>query len=284
MPCFAAPPGGCVAVRTGGRRPLGRLFMTVALAVSLAASGASAARAADLQATPSNFGSVFSSARGGDTIHLASGNYGTFSGGSKSSTVTITPASGASASMALTFSGANHIRLDGVTIQWLTFTGSTHDVTVANATFQGAAVIRSDQMSNANIVFDHVSVPNVDVCSTCYEGRIEVMGDSGQPVGVTIKNSTLGPGGNADGVQIGGARGVQLLNNEFTGIRQGSSGPHSDALQLMGSTSTNVHGNYFHGNSTAIMAPDGGTTEQITDNVFVGTRSEEHTSELQSPQ
>jgi hypothetical protein len=40
------------------------------------------ARAADLNATPSTLSSVFASAQGGDVIHLAAGNYGTFNGGS----------------------------------------------------------------------------------------------------------------------------------------------------------------------------------------------------------
>src|SRR6185295_18445341 len=53
--------------------------------------------AADRPATPSNFASVFSSAQAGDTVLLASGDYGTFNGGSKSGMVTIKEQSGATA-------------------------------------------------------------------------------------------------------------------------------------------------------------------------------------------
>lgn len=227
------------------------------------------AAAADLPATPATFASVFSGAGGGDRILLASGDYDTFSGGSKPATVTIMPQSGAAASIELSFNGASNLRLQGLTIRSLTFTGATHDVTVAGSTFTGPAVIRADQMSNANIVLDGNTHAGIDVCGNCFEGRVQVVGDSAAPSGVTIMNSTLGPGGNADGMQIG-ANGVHILNNVFTGIRQ--TGPvHTDALQLYGSSNSVIQGNYFHDIDTAIMAPDGGSNEVISDNVFIGS-------------
>src|SRR5690348_16038956 len=134
--------------------PRGGLACVLSVAAALGA-GASAASAATLPATPSNFKSVFASASGGDTIQLASGEYGTFTGGSKSSTVTITPAGGATATMSLSFNPSDHIRLDGLTIRDLTFLGTTHDITIANSKFTCQAVLRAEQMVNANILFDH---------------------------------------------------------------------------------------------------------------------------------
>src|SRR3954471_4901815 len=58
------------------------------------------AGASTLHATPSTFASTFSGAQGGDTILLATGSYGSWNGGAKSSTVTIAPETGATPSFA----------------------------------------------------------------------------------------------------------------------------------------------------------------------------------------
>jgi hypothetical protein len=226
--------------------------------------------ASDRTATPKTFASVWSQAHGGDRILLASGNYGEFTGGTKSSTVTILPQPGATASMTLSFHGASNIRVEGMRITNLSFTGPTHDVTVAKSAFTGQAVIRADEMVNANIVLDGNSHPNISVsgCNDCYEGRIQVVGAGAGPSGVTIKNSVIGPGGDADGLQLG-ADGVQVLHNEFVGIKQVNE-VHTDSLQLYGSRNTVIRGNYFHDFDSAIMAPDNGRNEQITDNAFIG--------------
>jgi hypothetical protein len=248
---------------------MARFGFAAFLALILAGSAPMTSRAADLTATPESFASVWSQAQGGDRILLASGSYGEFSGGSKGSTVTIMPERGASASMSLSFSGASHIRIEGLTITDLSFTGPTHDVTVANSLFTGQAVIRADEMADANIVLDGNSHPGINVsgCGDCYEGRIQVVGGA-RPSGVTVENSVIGPGGDADGMQIG-ADGVRVLNNEFVGIKQIDE-VHTDSLQLYGSSNTVIRGNYFHDFDVAIMAPDNGDNELITDNAFIG--------------
>ena len=125
------------------------------------------------------------------------------------------------------------------------------------------------QMVGADILFDNNTHAGINVCGSCYEGRLQVAGyEAAAPSGVTIRNSTFGPGGDADGIQLG-ADGVQVLDNEFTGIRQVSA-VHTDSLQLYGARNTVIRGNYFHDFDVAIMAPDGGTNEVIADNVFVG--------------
>ncbi len=87
-----------------------------------------------------------------------------------------------------------------------------------------------------------------------------------------ITNSHFGNGGCSDGVQIvGDAYGVQIgPGNEFSGIRQGTCAAHVDSIQLYGSSHTQIVGNYFHDDDTIIMAPDGGDSEVIADNVMVG--------------
>ena len=141
-----------------------------------------------------------------------------------------------------------------------------------NSRFTDMTRVDAD-LANANIVFDHDTFDGIDMCSSCYEGRLTVRGsNSPDPVGVAITNSHFGAGGQSDGVQlIGGARGVQIgPGNEFSGLRQ-SSGytAHVDPIQLYGETHTVVTGNYFHGNSTGIMAGDGTDHLTVTNNVFV---------------
>src|SRR4051795_3917178 len=72
------------------------LVSTVAASAALLPS---AARATDFHATPSSFASMFSQAQGGDTVYLASGSYGSWSGGAKSSMVVVAADAGASPSM-----------------------------------------------------------------------------------------------------------------------------------------------------------------------------------------
>jgi hypothetical protein len=232
------------------------------------------ARAADLNATPSTLSSVFASAQGGDVIHLAPGNYGTFNGGSKSSVVTLVAEAGATATIEVNFgSGVNNLRLDGLTIAGA-YTNGARNVAFVNSRFTG--LVRVDtpaNLSNANVVFDHDTFDGLSATATSYEGRLTVRGyDNGSPVGVKITNSHFGAGGCSDGVQIiGNAYGVEVgPGNEFSGIRQGSCAAHVDSIQLYGSSHTQIVGNYFHDDDTIIMAPDGGESEYIAENVMVG--------------
>ena len=223
----------------------------------------------DLHATTSNFSSVFDSTNG-QTICLASGNYGTFTGGIKSAMTTIEPENGATVTMALDFNPAANITVDRLNITSGFLNGSqTHNITVRNSHFDRAQIVmRTDSMSpNANILLDHNVHSNYDACSNCYEGRVEVMGNHGSN-GITIRNSAF-YGGNSDGIQDA-SNGTRILNNEFHDIIQldGPSAAHVDSIQLLGSSNTLVRGNYLHDVSTGIMAADGLDHATIENNVF----------------
>ncbi|WP_027005875.1 right-handed parallel beta-helix repeat-containing protein [Conexibacter woesei] len=260
-------PNHDVARRYAVRARAAAAAATALLATALAAGPAGAA---DVNATPSNFSSVFSAARAGDVIHLAAGDYGTFTGGSKSGPVTIT---GAGADMYANLGASQNLILDGLTIEGLATNGAKN-LTIRNSTFTAATVIQTPTSTpNANILIDHNTFANINVCSTCYEGRLAVRGyQNTQPVGVTISNNTFGPNGDADGIQIvGGAYGVQIgPGNEFHDLLQVSQA-HTDPIQLYGSTHTLITGNWLHGNATGIMAPDGSDHETITNNVIQTT-------------
>lgn len=260
------------ASREGAASLRRRTTVAVLAAVGTGLFAASAASAAELPATTSNLAGVFASAQPGDTVRLASGNYGTFNGGAKAGTVTLAPQAGATATLYPNLNGANNLRFDGLTVDGATVVAS-RNITFVNSAFTGMTLVKPSA-ANANIVFDRDTFDGIDVCSTCYEGRITVNGTSAPrgPSGVVISNSHFS-GGNADGVQlIGGIDGARVgPGNEFTTLAQ-SSVVHTDPIQLYGADNTVITGNYIHDTATGIMAPDGSDGPvTITNNVFART-------------
>jgi hypothetical protein len=254
---------------------------TVALAlvalgvVACGASHPNRAAAATTNATTANLQSVFNSAQPGDVITLASGSYGNFSGGAKSGMVTIKPQDGASVTMSPSFNGAANITVQNMTLSGLSISGRTHDIKILNNTFTGQANLNMAGNANANILVDGNSFDNISVCASCAEGRLEVgqypLGSA--PVGVTISHNHFGGGGQSDGVQDG-AYGVVIDGNEFDGIVQANGYTrHVDSIQLYGASHTTIVNNYLHNFTTAIMAPDGGDHEVISNNVFINPGS-----------
>jgi hypothetical protein len=241
----------------------------VAAICSVATVVPGAAFAATLTAMPSNFASVFASAQGGDTILLAAGSYGTFTGALKAGLVTIMP-QGATATMALNFSPASNITIDGLTLTSVYMNDSrTKNITVRNSTFTGQTTFRTGTLANANILFDRNVHGAWNAGAGGGEGRVWLPERTSQPSGITIQNSRFGPGGNSDGIQ-NGSNGTRILNNEFVGIKQidGAAGVHADSIQLYGSQNTVIRSNWFHDVSVGIMCADGCDHETIEDNVF----------------
>lgn len=228
------------------------------------------APAAELSASASSLRSVYAAASSGDVIRLASGDYGSFTGGTRSGTVTVTAQAGAVATIDLNLSGANNLRFDGVTIDGGSITDS-RNIAIVNSTFTGSTIL-SQKIANANITLDRNRFLNISPCSSCNEGRLTVSAsDTPQgPSGIKITNS-LFSGGFSDGVQlVGQAQGVQIgPGNEFSDLRQGSAA-HTDPIQTYGALDTTIVGNFIHDSSTSIMVPDGqdGGTMRISDNVF----------------
>jgi hypothetical protein len=235
-------------------------LVATATAILFGMSGA-AARAADLTATPATLASVYAGAHGGDVIHLSAGNYGTFSGGSKPSTVILTPVSGLPASsviLSADLTPSDHLQIDGVTVDGATLDGA-HDVAFTNDVFTKQAVVYRSPV-NSNTLFDHDSFDNINVCSKCFTGRITLVdatsGDGVNPDGVLITNSHFS-GGDSDGVDLfGQTMGAQIgPGNEFVNLDQ-TDAQHTDPIQTYGGAGTIV-GNWIHDDATSIMAPDG---------------------------
>jgi len=126
------------------------------------------------------------------------------------------------------------------------------------------------------ILVDHANLNNVPA-SNVGEGRINVQAmDQGPNAdqGITISNSTFN-GGCSKGMQIlGGAYGVQVLNNEFAfEPDQSQCTIHIGGIQIYGGSHAHLKGNYFHdnGSSAGGLSEPIGDHDLIEDNVWVCT-------------
>jgi hypothetical protein len=242
------------------------LGLSIALGLSILCSDV--AMAAELPATPSTLASVFSAAQGGDIILLASGNYGTFTGGVKTGRVTFRLQPGATVTLYAEFNPASNLTFDGVPMAGLQVKGASRNLVFSNVLFTAQVTFR-DATGPMSVLFDHCTWGAIDSVGY-YEGRLSVVGGGVTgPCGIVVQNSKFGPGGNLDGIQTGGD-GLQILNNEFVGIRSGGSGIHTDAIQLYGTGERNtvIRGNYIHDCDSGIMAVNGTDHELIEHNVI----------------
>jgi hypothetical protein len=246
----------------------GRAHALLSAMFVIVAALTQSACAAGLAATPDTLAAVFASAQGGDTIALAAGDYGTFTGAIKGGEVTITAQPGATVKMALDFSPASNITIDGLTLTAIEISDSaSKNITVRNSDIPGPTTLRTGQLANANILFDHNVHRDFDVCANCAEGRVFLPGNTSEPSGITIRNSEF-KGGLSDGIS-NGSNGTRIIDNVFHDLTQGSpDGVHTDAIQLYGSKNTLIKGNYMYRVPQAIMASSGADHEIIEDNVI----------------
>ena len=210
-------------------RPLRRLLLVLALSLALPAQAA----AADLHATPATFASTFSSAQPGDTILLASGNYGTWGGTNKA--ITVKADSGATPTMRVNFGSGD----SGFTLAEMHGMGGSiggaQNITIKDSEFTD----RITYDGGSGVVLDHNTHNNLNFDA----GRVQVVGD-----GLTVQNS-LFRGGCSDGLQVQGAN-TRIIGNEFDTLIANCSN-HTDMIQFYGSGERNtlVRGNWFHGHN-----------------------------------
>ncbi|MEZ0392487.1 MAG: hypothetical protein ACAH59_09740, partial [Pseudobdellovibrionaceae bacterium] len=219
-----------------------------------------------------NVASAVSSAPAGATICLNAGSYGNvqFTNFSKSPRVTVQSVSGRTATLSANYYNASGIDLKSLTISGLDIRNGSRNITAQGNTFTGQTVINmgsnGGNYGDANILLDGNTFDGISVCTNCYEGRVEVI--SSLPCGVTISNNHFGGAGESDGIQMS-AKGLKIgPGNVFEGIIQGNYGRHVDAIQGVGQSGTIITGNYFFNNTINIGFYDGGSSEQITHNVF----------------
>lgn len=252
--------------------------------------GAGGAQATTWSATTGTVVATVGGAAPGDVVELASGTYGTVHlTDRKTGIVTVKPAAGATVTISPELVGAAYLRFEGFagasSIGGLDVGGTdpSHLEIVGNR-FTGQSKVDVENDAHTAILIDSNTFDNINFCEECSEGRLNVLWGNGPGTtdsGVTVSRNHFGGGGCSDGVQVG-AYGVLVADNVFENIHQGSCPGHIDAIQLYGQSHTVVTGNLFTDFDTAIMSPDGGTTESITDNVFDSTSGSTNAIQLGS--
>lgn len=225
-----------------------------------------------------NLAAVITGAGNGATICLTSGSYGrvTLTSFVKSPRVTVRAVSALGASVAgLSVNGSpNGVTFDGIT--WsgdvgFNGTNSPRNITIQNSAFGVSQLTLDTSTYNlANIVFDHDTFGALNAGPNRSEGRVSVRNGGSNPSGVSITNSTFGPGGCSDGIQTGANRLVIGPGNLFTGIRQSGCTEHVDAIQGYMADNTQVIGNFFVNNTVAFGFYDGESGLTISGNVVNG--------------
>lgn len=264
-------------------------------------AGAAHAAVCDLNATPSNFAAQVAATAPGQTLCLASGNYGDWQGVTKTSPgIRITPAAGANVTLGISFKAtptAAWITIDGVTMPGGIISGPSHHITVKNCTITDQMAIETTGPNNwcgncvpmnssSAIVFEGNTFNLANVIPPASggwggEGRLQIVGNGTagtEPADVTIRNNVFRDNC-ADGIQMGGGglKGVTIgPGNEFVNLYQFINGNgvqcsgHIDGIQVQGTSKPGptITGNYFHDSSDGIVFYDWDSDVIVTHNVF----------------
>jgi hypothetical protein len=224
----------------------------------------------DLNATTSDLAAQFAAAQPGQTVCLASGNYGQFGGGAKTGMVTVEPQSGAAVSMSLNWNNVTFVTVTGVTVTSGFINGNSHDLAITHSTVSpGLIDLRTDAWNHANVLIDHDTFPG----TLGNGGRIWVdfnNVNTANIIGLTISNN-LFSGGDMTDIYIMAGAGTQIIGNEFTGLdNRINESIHADTIFNYGDHGFNVmRGNWFHDQKDVATCGwsewDGGH-----DNVFEG--------------
>ena len=169
--------------------------------------------------TRATLSTEFEASSPGQTLCLASGRYGVFRGGVKRGPVTVRARPGASPRLSLEFSGAENIRVEGVTITGGVLSGGTRNVTIANSRFTGILLVEQET-PDPNIVLDGNSHNNIPGAVDDYTSRVQL-----DAPGVVVKNS-LFSGGTSDGIRVGNAPDMQHPPQRVHRVRGQGTAPH----------------------------------------------------------
>ena len=158
-----------------------------------------------------------------------------------------------------------------------TISGNSNHIEVRDSTVDGQVDVDTSGIVNGAILIDGNRFLPWNAQGGA-EGRLSVHyggGPGTQSSGVTVSNNEFVGPGCSDGIQIG-SYGVVITGNVLHDLRQGSCGPHVDAIQLYGQSHTVIRNNVLYDNETGIIAYDGGNAEVIENNAIRSTaRSDE---------
>lgn len=112
-----------------------------------------------LHATPATLGAKIDKAKSGQTVCLATGSYGSWTGTGKA--IAIAAAPDASPTMTIRFNGDAHgFTLSGIRGMGGQISAGARNITIENSTFAGAVAING--LANANVIFDHDTFVNIN--------------------------------------------------------------------------------------------------------------------------
>lgn len=232
--------------------------------------------ACDLNASPSSFAAQVNAAAAGQTVCLASGNYGTWSGTNKA--IVVKAADGAAPQMKINLgSGDGSFVLDGMVGMGGDIGNGAVDVTIRNSAFTDVLDIAGG--STDGIVLDG-NTHNWNVASSGgANAKIylenSLTGTLAAP-SVTIRNSQI-KNGDLDGIHFGGGSGYLILNNVFDNLCDRGVN-HTDNMQFDTSVTREVRiaGNYVHApagcGTQGITSYDHGTNGVLIENNVVDIR------------
>jgi PKD domain/Bacterial TSP3 repeat len=220
----------------------------------------------NLNATPSNFASQVSAAQAGQTVCLATGNYGTWTGTNKAITVQAAP--GAAPTMKVNFTSNQ----GGLVLDGMRGMGAPSDIrssggnfTIRNSVFTSKIWI--SRSATTPITLDNNTHNDI----SGIESRLCICGGG---TNVVVKNS-LFQGGGSDGVRIASPNAVIGPGNRFIGFEIVDSN-HTDPIQFFSGLpgfvgDTRITGNYFDqpegtGDVVAYIAAWDGTSNNVIDN------------------
>lgn len=217
---------------------------------------------------PDTLATELAAATSGQTICLAAGDYGTFTGADRANPVTLAAEPDAEVTLNIAFDGARNLTVRGMTIGELDLRGS-RDITIAHNRFTGQAVVHAGAIADANLLFDDNTHVDIPTCDGCFAGRLHIDPEGTEDTGVTIRNS-LFDGSYSDGVRAD-ANGIVIEGNEFRNLEDRDPF-HTDPIQIYGGQRITIRGNFFHDNAVAahIGGWDGNDHNVVEDNVFVG--------------
>ena len=260
-----------------------RLGIAVAASLALASCGGSKPAAhsssadqahkstpadCDRSATPSSLAGRITSASVGQTICLATGDYGMWAGTDKA--VTIKAAPGAAPMMKLTLGpGASGFTLEGITGLGGMISNGASDITIRNSKFATQLDIEG---AVRHIAIDHNDF-TYPVKSEAKGVNSKILLDTtGSSPGsaVTVEHNDIA-NGDLDGIHIAGGSGQMILGNRIENLCDRGVN-HTDNIQFEGGSQITVQGNYLyeaqHCPTQGITSFDGGTVGVvIEDNV-----------------
>lgn len=231
-------------------------------------------------ATPSTLSAAVSAAQSGDTLCLATGSYGTWTGTGKQ--ITLRAADGAVPTMKVNFgAGDQGFTLDGMQGMGGQITPGAHDLTIRNSAFTSQINVQGSP--GANLVLDHNTHDWNASGNDAANSKIFVWSNSGgASSGLTIRNSHIANGG-LDGIHIGGSAGVDIIGNVLQHLCNNGAN-HTDFIQTEGMVGGRIAGNLLleqdpngalcspMGNTQALTSFDSGTVGVVIEDNVIDVR------------